>query len=120
MRAAVAGLPVRDTACFERDFDLVGVQRHPKVLGIFARLHHRDGKPRYLADAPRLLGYLAGVLPRYPQLDPLRTINDPPVPPSLAGRTPSCPRATPPPAIPPMRIARPPAPRPGPALREGG
>src|SRR3546814_9030503 len=76
MRAAAAGLPVPDTACFERDFDLVGVQRHLKVLGIFARLHHRDGKPRYLADAPRFLGYLDGVLPRYPQLDPLRTIID--------------------------------------------
>src|SRR3546814_10210807 len=66
MRAAAAGLPVPDTACFERDIDLVGVQRHLKVLGIFARLHHRDGKPRYLADAPRFLGYLDGVLPRYP------------------------------------------------------
>src|SRR3546814_10388168 len=65
MRAAAAGLPVPDTACFERDFDLVGVQRHLKVLGIFARLHHRDGKPRYLAAAPRLLGYLDGVLPRH-------------------------------------------------------
>src|SRR3546814_8975195 len=58
MRAAAAGLPVPDTACFERDFDLIGVQRHLKVLGIFARLRHRDGKLRYLADAPRFLGYL--------------------------------------------------------------
>src|SRR3546814_3780260 len=49
-RAAAAGLPVPDTACFERDVDLVGLQGNLKVLGIFARLPHRDGKPRHLAD----------------------------------------------------------------------
>ncbi|MDN5781147.1 MAG: phosphotransferase [Luteimonas sp.] len=84
-RAAAAGLPVPDAARFERDFDLVGVQRHLKVLGIFARLHHRDGKPRYLADAPRFIGYLDAVLPRYPQLEPLRAIVDRHVRPVLAG-----------------------------------
>ena len=43
----------------------MGVQRHLKVLGIFARLHHRDGKDRYLADIPRVLGYLRRALSRY-------------------------------------------------------
>ena len=84
-RAEAAGLPVPDAARFERDFDLVGVQRHLKVLGIFARLHHRDGKPRYLADAPRFLGYLDTVLPRYPGLAPLAAILERHVRPVLAG-----------------------------------
>src|SRR3546814_14231146 len=84
MRAGAAGLPEPETACFERDFDLIGVQRHLKVLGIFARLRHRDGKLRYLADAPRFLGYLDDVLPRHRQLDTLRTIIDRHVRPALA------------------------------------
>ena len=42
---------------FETDCDLMGAQRHLKVLGIFARLKHRDGKDRYLADMPRVLEY---------------------------------------------------------------
>jgi aminoglycoside/choline kinase family phosphotransferase len=67
-RAQAAGLPVPDLATFLRDADWLGVQRHLKILGIFARLHHRDGKPRYLADAARFLGYLEQVLPRHPQL----------------------------------------------------
>lgn len=75
-RAAAAGLPVPDAVRFARDFDLIGVQRHLKVLGIFARLRHRDGKPRYLADAPRFIGYLDEVLPRYPELSPLRALVD--------------------------------------------
>src|SRR3546814_8176337 len=87
MRAAAAGRPVPDTACFERDFDLVGVQSPLKVLGNFPRLHHRDGKPRSLADAPRLPGYLDGVVPRCPQTAPLGTDNQPHVHRALAGRT---------------------------------
>ena len=75
-RAAAAGLPVPALARFERDFDLVGVHRHLKILGIFARLRHRDDKPRYLIDAPRFLGYLDDVLPRYPELAPLGAIID--------------------------------------------
>ena len=67
-RAAASGLPVPDLAQFRRDADLIGVQRHLKVIGIFARLHHRDGKPKYLTDVPRFFAYLAGVLPRYPEL----------------------------------------------------
>jgi aminoglycoside/choline kinase family phosphotransferase len=67
-RAAAAGLPVPALARFRRDADLIGVQRHLKVLGIFARLRHRDGKPKYLADAPRFFAYLDAVLPRHPEL----------------------------------------------------
>lgn len=67
-RATTSGLPVPSRTQFRRDADLIGVQRHLKVIGIFARLHHRDGKPKYLADVPRFFAYLAGVLPRYPEL----------------------------------------------------
>lgn len=70
-RAQAAGLPVTDARRFRRDVDLIGVQRHLKVLGIFARLQHRDDKPRYLADAPRFIGYLDTVLPRHAELLPL-------------------------------------------------
>ncbi|HZW18356.1 MAG TPA: phosphotransferase [Luteimonas sp.] len=84
-RATAAGLPVPDAARFERDFDLAGVHRHLKILGIFARLRHRDGKPHYLDDAPRFLGYLDAVLPRYPELAPLQAIVDRHVRPALAG-----------------------------------
>ena len=57
-RSGRAGLDVgRDDAQFLRWFDLIGVQRHLKVGGIFARLWHRDGKPGYLADIPRTLQY---------------------------------------------------------------
>jgi len=65
-RAVAAGLPVPALARFRRDADLIGVQRHLKVIGIFARLHHRDGKPKYLADVPRFFGYLDQALPKYP------------------------------------------------------
>ena len=70
-RAQAAGLPVPAPERFRRDVDWIGVQRHLKVIGIFARLHHRDGKPRYLQDVPRFLGYLDAVLPRYAELAPL-------------------------------------------------
>ena len=69
--AAAAGLPVPPLDAFRRDVDLIGVHRHLKVLGIFARLKHRDGKPKYVADAPRFLAYLDAVLPRHPELRPL-------------------------------------------------
>ena len=58
--------PVR--ARVRRDFDLMGVQRHIKVAGIFARLWHRDGKAAYLGDIPLVLGYLLEVVPGYPEL----------------------------------------------------
>lgn len=75
-RAAAAGVPVPGEARFRRDADLIGVQRHLKVLGIFARLDYRDGKPDYLADAPRFIAYLEHVMPAYPELAPLARILD--------------------------------------------
>jgi aminoglycoside/choline kinase family phosphotransferase len=84
-RASEAGLPVPPRERFRRDADLIGVQRHLKVLGIFARLRHRDGKPKYLEDAPRFLGYLDEVLPRYAELAPLAALLDRHVRPALAG-----------------------------------
>jgi N-acetylmuramate 1-kinase len=55
-------------AGFERDVDLMGLQRHVKVLGIFARLHLRDGKPGYLKDLPLVLRYTLQTLEKYPEL----------------------------------------------------
>ena len=75
-RASEAGLSVPKLVRFRRDADWIGVQRHLKVLGIFARLQHRDGKPKYLADAPRFFAYLDEVLPRYPELAPLSELLD--------------------------------------------
>ncbi len=83
-RAAAAGLPVPALEVFLRDADWCGVQRHLKILGIFARLHHRDGKPRYIKDAPRFLGYLDAVVPKYPQLAPLRELLDHTIKPAFA------------------------------------
>lgn len=62
-------LPDRDT--LRRWFDLMGAQRHLKAVGIFARLWHRDGKPRYLADIPRTWGYIEALFGRYAELEPL-------------------------------------------------
>ncbi|MGO1267859.1 MULTISPECIES: aminoglycoside phosphotransferase family protein [Pseudomonas] len=63
------GIPVqRDFEEFLRASDLMGVQRHLKVIGIFARICHRDGKPRYLADVPRFFSYIEAVLARRPEL----------------------------------------------------
>lgn len=59
---------------FARWFDLMGVQRHLKAIGIFARLNHRDAKPGYLADIPRTLSYVIGVSDDYPELHPLRDL----------------------------------------------
>lgn len=55
---------------FLRWFDLTGLQRHLKVLGIFARLHLRDGKSGYLPDLPRVLAYVTEVLALYAPTDP--------------------------------------------------
>jgi aminoglycoside/choline kinase family phosphotransferase len=49
----------------------MGVQRHLKASGIFARLYHRDGKSGYLPDIPRTVGYIAEVAPNHPELDGL-------------------------------------------------
>jgi len=68
-KAAAAGLDVgRDRAEFLRWFDRIGLQRHLKVLGIFARLWHRDGKPGYLGDLPRVLDYTLAVTAAVPEL----------------------------------------------------
>lgn len=60
-----------DAATFLRWFDLTGLQRHIKVLGIFCRLHYRDGKHGYLADLPRVFDYVIDVASGYPDLQPL-------------------------------------------------
>ncbi len=73
-RALAAGLPVPGRERFRRDADWIGMQRHLKVIGIFARLEHRDDKPKYLADAPRFFDYLDTVMPRYPELQPLHEL----------------------------------------------
>lgn len=72
--AVAAGLPVPAWPQFRRDCDWIGLQRHLKVLGIFARICHRDGKPKYLGDTPRFVGYVTDVLPRYPLLAPLAAL----------------------------------------------
>jgi len=82
-RASAAGLPVPQLPDFRRDVDLIGVQRHLKVLGIFARLQHRDGKPKYLADAPRFVRYLLDVIPKHRMLLPLLPIIEERVLPAL-------------------------------------
>ena len=67
--AGERGIPVQaDFETFLRASDLMGVQRHLKVIGIFARICHRDGKPRYLADVPRFFSYIDAVLQRRPEL----------------------------------------------------
>ncbi|TWD47190.1 aminoglycoside phosphotransferase family protein [Pseudomonas sp. SJZ131] len=68
-QAAALGIPVHsDFEDFHRASDLMGVQRHLKVIGIFARICHRDGKPRYLADVPRFFAYIDAVIARRPEL----------------------------------------------------
>ncbi|HET8691391.1 MAG TPA: phosphotransferase [Steroidobacteraceae bacterium] len=68
-KAAAAGLDAgRDRGQFLRWFDRMGLQRHLKVLGIFARLWHRDGKPGYLGDLPRVLDYTLEVTAAVPEL----------------------------------------------------
>lgn len=68
-RLEAAGvIPRTDPEVFLRWLDLTGAQRHLKAAGIFARLHHRDGKPHYLADIPRTLGYVREVAGRRAEL----------------------------------------------------
>lgn len=76
-KARKARLPVAaDFADFWRDFEWMGLQRHLKVLGIFARLTHRDGKPKYAEDAPRFVAYARAVAERYAALNPLARLLD--------------------------------------------
>jgi aminoglycoside/choline kinase family phosphotransferase len=76
-KARSAGLPVgADFGAFWRDFEWMGVQRQLKVLGIFARLFHRDGKDAYLKEMPRVMGYLRGACARYRELAALLRLLD--------------------------------------------
>jgi aminoglycoside/choline kinase family phosphotransferase len=75
--ARKAGLLVPgDFGKFFRDYEWMGVQRHLKVLGIFARLYHRDGKDGYLKDLPLVARYLRKACERYAELSPLRKLLD--------------------------------------------
>jgi aminoglycoside/choline kinase family phosphotransferase len=68
-QARAAGVPVQaECEDFLRASDLMGVQRHLKVIGIFARICHRDGKPKYVGDVPRFFSYIEAVLARRPEL----------------------------------------------------
>ncbi|GLU33006.1 phosphotransferase [Trinickia caryophylli] len=76
-RAKKAGLPVdADFGEFYRQIEWMGLQRHIKVLGLFARLNYRDGKPRYLDDLPRFVGYVRKVARRYRPLAPFARLVD--------------------------------------------
>ncbi|SEP39512.1 hypothetical protein SAMN05216316_2799 [Nitrosovibrio sp. Nv6] len=76
-QARKLGLPVAtDFGDFYRDFEWMGVQRHLKVLGIFARLNYRDGKSDYLAALPLVEDYLRKACERYAELNPLLTLLD--------------------------------------------
>ena len=83
-RARAAGIPVNsDFGDFWRDFEWMGVQRQIKVLGIFARLYHRDGKAGYVNDMPLVMKYLRSACGRYRELAPMIVLLD-----SLEGRAP--------------------------------
>ena len=76
-RAKRAGLPVHpDIDTFYRDFEFMGLQRHLKVLGIFARLNYRDGKSAYLNDLPLVMDYTRRAAQRYKELAPLIRLLD--------------------------------------------
>jgi len=76
-KARKAGLPVGDDfGEFYRAVEWMGLQRHLKILGIFARLTLRDGKPQYLADTPRFIKYARSTASRYRQLGPLMVLLD--------------------------------------------
>jgi N-acetylmuramate 1-kinase len=75
--ARKASLPVPDDFSeFYRDFEWMGAQRHIKILGIFARLYHRDGKENYLKDMPLVMDHLRRVCARYIELRPLLRLLD--------------------------------------------
>ncbi len=76
-KARKAGLPVdADFGAFYRDCEWMGLQRHLKVLGIFARINYRDGKPHYLKDTPRFVNYVRKTCDRYRALGPLLKLFD--------------------------------------------
>jgi hypothetical protein len=76
-KAKRLGLPVHaDFSEFYRDFEWMGLQRHLKVIGIFARLHYRDSKSGYIEDVPRFVIYARAVAGRYRELAPLARLLD--------------------------------------------
>jgi aminoglycoside/choline kinase family phosphotransferase len=76
-KARAAGLPVReDFGAFWQEYELMGLQRHLKVLGIFCRLNYRDGKEKYSEDLPRFMNYARKTAHRYVQLKPLLNLLD--------------------------------------------
>ncbi|MGV0975856.1 MAG: aminoglycoside phosphotransferase family protein [Azonexus sp.] len=76
-KARAAGLPLRpDFGDFWRDYELMGLQRHLKVLGIFCRLKYRDGKDKYSEDLPRFMNYARKTAARYIPLKPLLNLLD--------------------------------------------
>jgi len=76
-KARKAGLPVpADFGAFYRDVEWMALQRHLKVMGIFARINYRDGKPRYLSDTPRFARYVRKCCERYVELRPLARLFD--------------------------------------------
>ena len=77
-QARQAGLPVpEDFGEFWRALEWMGLQRHLKVLGIFCRLKHRDGKPKYATDLPRFFAYATKVALRYRELSALLPLIEP-------------------------------------------
>ena len=77
-QARQAGLPLPDDfGEFWRQVEWIGLQRHLKVLGIFCRLKHRDGKPKYSEDLPRFFAYAHRVSARYSALRPLSRLLEP-------------------------------------------
>jgi len=75
-QARQAGLAVQAFPEFERAFDWMGLQRHLKVMGIFARIHYRDGKSGYLEDTPRFLNYVRETGRLYKEFTPLLMLLD--------------------------------------------
>ncbi len=76
-KARRAGIPVPpDFGEFWRNVEWMGMQRHLKVLGIFARINYRDGKPKYLADTPRFIHYVRETANRYADLKPVNWLLD--------------------------------------------
>ncbi|MAA74248.1 MAG: aminoglycoside phosphotransferase [Salinisphaeraceae bacterium] len=86
-RARDAGLPVPETfEAFDQDLKWMGLQRHLKVIGIFARICHRDGKPHYLRDVPRFAGYIRPVLHALPGMADFAELFDRLMPPEAPAR----------------------------------
>jgi hypothetical protein len=74
-RARQHNLPIpSDFADFHKDYEWIGLQRNLRILGVFARLNHRDHKPSYLAHIPRVLAYIRQVTQRYGAFAPLNRI----------------------------------------------